>query len=82
MQISLVRSVVMAGIVALVQRATAGAIAVSPGEDFAAAVETAAEGDVIELAPGRYELSSTVHLANKKNLTLLGGGVYLRPSSR
>ncbi len=77
MRISLVKTVMMAGIAALVQGAMAGTITVSPGEDLASAIGSAADGDVVSLASGRYELASTIGLANRKNLTILGGGGYI-----
>lgn len=74
MQTSLVKVVLMAGFAASVRCAVAGTIDVGIGGDLASAIRNAADGDVIRLAAGRYELASALELANRTNLALLGGG--------
>lgn len=77
MQTSLVKVVLMAGFAASVRCAVAGTIDVGIGGDLASAIRNAADGDVIRLAAGRYELASALELANRTNLALLGGGGYV-----
>lgn len=72
MQTSLVKVVLMAGFAVSVRCAVAETIDVGIGGDLASAIRNAADGDVIRLAAGRYELSSTLGFENRRNLTLQG----------
>ena len=75
MQTSLIHVVLMAGFAVSVRCAVAETIDVGIGGDLASAIRNAADGDVIRLAAGRYELSSTLELADRTTLTLQGGGM-------
>ena len=75
MQTSLIKVVLMAGFAVSVRCAVAETIDVGIGGDLASAIRNAADGDVIRLAAGRYELSSTLGFENRRNLTLQGGGM-------